>query len=110
MPGSLPRVGVGRPQGTNRHGLTVAQVESMRRRQHDACAICGAQLPAVPTVDHDHELARRHPHRDDVGCPLCVRALLCRDCNLMLGHARDRPETLEAGATFLRMFRALRRP
>ena len=106
--GSLPASGVGKVQGGNRHGLSLGQIEAMRARQRGCCAVCGAELGLVPVVDHDHALARLHGHPERRGCSRCVRALLCRDCNLMLGHAKDSPETLEAAAGYLRLTRALR--
>ncbi|WP_406418459.1 endonuclease VII domain-containing protein [Streptomyces sp. NBC_01614] len=62
----------------------------MLERQGGACAICrgrnksGHQLH----VDHDHTTGR-------------VRALLCQQCNAMLGHARDDIETLRAAIAYL---------
>lgn len=37
-------------------------------------------------VDHDHELAEQHDHPVDQGCPECVRALLCGQCNQIIGR------------------------
>lgn len=44
-------------------------------------------------VDHDHECAVKHGtyHDPEVGCPQCIRALLCAYCNEILGR-------LDAGA------------
>jgi hypothetical protein len=102
--GSLPVSGVGKVQGSTRHGLTPSQIEGMRHRQQNRCSICLSELPMVPTVDHDHALAGLHGHGTRFGCPRCVRGLLCRDCNLMLGHARDSVETLRAAVTYLRLW------
>lgn len=77
----------------------------MWRAQRGLCAVCLRALPDPPAVDHDHELASTHPHPVTRGCQRCVRGLLCDDCNLMLGRARDEPETLEAGARYLRAWR-----
>jgi len=30
-----------------------------------------------------------------------IRGLLCRDCNLMLGHAQDNPDILREAANYL---------
>lgn len=51
------------------------------------CQICGAVGRRV--IDHCHKTGR-------------VRGVLCRHCNSGLGHFRDRPELLEAGAAYLR--------
>jgi hypothetical protein len=98
--GSIPLAGEV-SGGANRHGLTTLQIEAMRRDQRGACAVCGAPLPLVPLVDHDHRLARLHGHRTDRGCARCVRALLCNPCNLMIGNARELPRVLRAGAAYL---------
>lgn len=81
-------------------------IEAMRFRQRDRCAICLAQLPLVPAVDHDHRLAVLHGHRETTGCPRCVRGLLCPQCNLILGYAVDRPEILDRAAAYLRAWLA----
>jgi hypothetical protein len=98
--------GVDQPQGTKRHGMTLLAVERMREKQQNRCAICLGPLPWVPEIDHDHALAKTHPHPEKIGCKRCVRALLCKNCNVMLGHAKDDPERLEAGAKYVRAWRA----
>lgn len=98
--GSLPPAG-DVAGGPGRHGLTAAEIGHLRRAQGGACAVCGRPLPLVPNVDHDHRRAALHPHRTDRGCRYCVRGLTCRDCNLMLGNARDDPRVLRAGADYL---------
>ena len=103
--GSLPRAGVGGPQGSARHGLSVKQIESIRHQQRDRCPICLRPLGPVPAVDHDHALAVLHGHDARRGCPRCVRSLLCNPCNLMLGNAQDDPARLRAGATYLDLWR-----
>lgn len=102
---TLPRSGVGQPQGANRHGLTVKQIESMRHSQRGLCPICQRELPPVPPVDHDHDLARKHGHSPRFGCPRCVRSLLCGPCNLGLGNFEDDPERLRAAATYVQLWR-----
>lgn len=102
---TLPRSGVGQVQGGRRHGLSVAEIESLRARQRGLCPICQRELPPVPLVDHDHGLARSHPHPVSRGCHYCVRSLLCNPCNLMIGNAQDDPERLRAGATYLELWR-----
>lgn len=107
--GSIPLAGADPAgSGPGRHGLTAKQVAAMRHQQRGLCAVCHRPLPTVPLVDHDHELARRHPHPVNRGCPYCVRGLLCNDCNLMLGYARDEPDTLRAGATYVTLYREAR--
>jgi hypothetical protein len=37
-------------------------------------------------VDHDHKLALEHGHDPKKGCVRCVRALLCGQCNQIIGR------------------------
>src|SRR5271167_40528 len=62
----------------NRYGITIEQFEEMLIKQNGLCAICN-NLPEEGkrlNVDHDHKTNK-------------VRALLCRNCNLLIGHAND---------------------
>jgi len=52
----------------------------------DECMICGAKS----TLHVDHDEAKR-----------VIRGLLCKHCNLGLGHFRDDPELLRAAADYL---------
>lgn len=63
--------------------------------QGGACAIC--KVTDVPLViDHDHRCC---PGK--TSCGLCVRELLCRDCNLGLGYFDDDPERIQRAIEFL---------
>lgn len=79
----------------NRYGVTYAEVEAMLSAQGGECAICkkGLRLDGVKgrdkaVVDHCHSTG-------------VVRGLLCTPCNLMLGYAADRPETLSRAIRYL---------
>ena len=89
----------------NKHGLTSADIAPMARAQGHRCLGCGGPL-AEAQVDHDHELAARHPHPVSRGCALCVRGLLCRPCNSALGFAGDSPATLRTLADYVERSRA----
>jgi hypothetical protein len=52
-------------------------------------------------VDHDHKAATGHGHDPARGCPLCIRGILCRPCNDMLGHVRDDVLTLYRALRYL---------
>ena len=73
-----------------KYDITLDDYEEMLEAQCNGCAICG-QLPSGRRliVDHDHETG-------------IVRGLLCFNCNVMLGNARDDPVILEIGAAYLR--------
>jgi hypothetical protein len=90
-----------------RQGLTSDEVAARFAAQRGRCMVCGSPMPR-PQADHDHALAARDGHDPLQGCRQCFRALLCGGCNTMLGGARDDPETLEAGARYLRAWRAQR--
>jgi hypothetical protein len=70
-----------------RYGISLEVYEEILSRQGGVCAICG--VDGSLQVDHDHELGD-------------VRGLLCRDCNIGLGHFLDRPELLRAAITYLK--------
>ncbi len=75
------------------YGLTKAAWDALVIAQNGACAICreipsGKGLCGKLHVDHDHATGR-------------IRALLCANCNRMLGMAKDRPSTLRLAAEYL---------
>lgn len=69
------------------YGITIADRDKMVERQGGRCALCGA---------HDTKLQVDHDHKSGM-----VRGVLCRHCNLMLGHAKDNPETLKKAVDYL---------
>lgn len=75
-----------------RYGLTPEEHLALVARQGGLCAICGSP-PAhdALAIDHDHETGR-------------VRALLCDNCNFMIGLAQDNPTLLEIGAAYLESY------
>ena len=79
-----------------RKGLTTEMVQALLDTQGGLCAICADELTA-PHIDHDHSCCPGYR-----SCGRCVRGLLCASCNHMLGKAHDRPEVLEAAASYLR--------
>lgn len=67
-------------------GLTPAEIEAIRIKQNDQCAICGTLHPT--DLDHCHASDK-------------VRWLLCRHCNRGLGAFRDQPALLRKAAALL---------
>lgn len=75
---------------SEKYGITEAEYTAMLTQQKGLCSICDRK-------PHEKRLSVDHCHRTKK-----VRALLCRHCNLMIGLAEDRPETLIAAAAYLR--------
>jgi len=74
-----------------RYGLKYEQWETIRKEQNYSCMICGITEEALNKkldVDHCHVTG-------------VVRGVLCNPCNVVLGHARDKIEVLEAAAKYL---------
>jgi hypothetical protein len=74
-------------------GITPEQFEAMFVAQGSACAMCGALTSGTKRnfhVDHCHKTGT-------------IRAILCHNCNLMLGHARDSTEILTAAISYLKI-------
>ena len=69
------------------YGLSSTEYDFLLLIQHGNCAICERPMDK-PHVDHDH----------DTGF---VRGLLCKTCNLGIGHLKDDPNLLRAGAVYL---------
>lgn len=76
----------------HRYGLSLADQVALLQSQGDACAICSAPLTldvgGGAHLDHDH----------DTGL---ARGFLCRNCNSLLGMAKDSPSRLRAAALYL---------
>lgn len=72
------------------YGLTESDFVERLAAQDNRCAICRIAFSSTQHrhIDHDH----------DTGA---VRGILCQHCNMMLGHARDNPETLIAASVYL---------
>lgn len=80
-------------------GLTRAAFDEIMRRQAHGCAICKSPDPGPRGwhIDHDHACCPQSAR----SCGACVRGALCHNCNLMLGHAKDRIETLTRAIQYL---------
>ncbi len=71
----------------HRYGITLDAYRSMLLDQEGCCFICGKETELVV----DHETGQ-------------VRALLCRNCNVLLGVAHEDPFILAAAIQYLEMF------
>lgn len=63
-----------------KYGITVGELIALQESHAGACGLCGESGDLQ--VDHDHKTGR-------------VRGLLCRRCNLLLGHYERDPETFQ---------------
>jgi Recombination endonuclease VII len=82
----------------HRYGISIEQYNALLEKQGGVCAIC--KLPPLPgkplVVDHDHKCCS-----GSQACGKCVRGLLHKVCNTMLGMAKDNPVVLRLGAEYL---------
>lgn len=79
---------------TRTYGMSLDEYERKLEEQHGLCALCdrpesreterGRLFPLA--VDHDHTHCS-----GKTGCPVCVRDLLCWECNNMLGKIEKVP-------------------
>jgi hypothetical protein len=75
-----------------KYGLTVEIYNEMFIKQNGSCVLCGTHQSALTknlAVDHCHASSK-------------IRGLLCQNCNLMLGFAKDNIETLEKAIKYLK--------
>lgn len=66
----------------------------MLASQGETCNICKKHYTSFTkklAVDHCHSTGT-------------IRGLLCSDCNLMLGHSKDNPDTLTNAIEYLKKF------
>jgi len=80
------------------YSLSPAEYEALLAIQGGVCAICRRATGKVRrlAVDHDHSCCD-----GPTSCGRCVRGLLCKPCNRMLGHLRDDPEAARRAAEYL---------
>lgn len=71
------------PIRRTQHGLKADERDALTRAQGGLCAICKKPSDRLE-VDHDH---RHCPGTQ--GCRVCVRGLLCHNCNSGLGWIGD---------------------
>lgn len=82
-----------------RYKVSRVDYDAMWANQDGLCAGCGTGLLTLnraPHVDHDHSCCS-----GKIACGKCVRGLLCSRCNIVLGQARDNPDTLRRLADYL---------
>lgn len=77
-----------------KYGINPEQFDEMLEAQNGVCAICKKECPSGTrlSVDHDHETGQ-------------VRALLCKNCNLVIGYAHENVEILLDAVDYLNSFK-----
>jgi len=73
------------------YGISLEEYDTLFSDQRGKCAICDThqlELDNALHVDHCHTTGK-------------VRGLLCRKCNLILGHSRDDSKLLKLASEYL---------
>lgn len=70
-----------------KYGITLAERNEMLEKQNGCCAICNEKLQNIK-VDHCHKTNK-------------IRELLCHNCNVLLGLAKDKVATLQNAVKYL---------
>jgi 5'-deoxynucleotidase YfbR-like HD superfamily hydrolase len=82
-----------------RYRLSEEEWLQLFEKQGKKCAICGSADPKSKVgwhTDHDHSCCP-----GEQSCGVCVRGIVCRDCNLVLGFANDNLTTLANASSYL---------
>ena len=88
-----------------RYGITLKQYLQISKSQDDACYLCG-EKETVPHHKNDTvmRLAVDHDHSCCPGtrsCGLCIRSLLCYNCNRFMGRVDKSPKLQERFLDYL---------
>lgn len=81
-----------------KYGMTGADWANMFLHQDGKCAICGKWLDLGAKRVISNSITVDHKHGGS------VRALLCRDCNVGLGHFHEDTNTLRSAANYLEKY------
>ena len=81
-----------------KYGLTIEQFEAMVEAQDNLCAIC-RQPETQAYKGQTNTLSVDHHHASGQ-----VRGLLCANCNIVVGHARDDIAILKAIIAYLERY------
>jgi sulfur transfer complex TusBCD TusB component (DsrH family) len=86
----------------HKFNITQQQYDEILLAQNGVCALCGKPETKIShkshkvlplAIDHDHKTGK-------------IRGLLCDDCNVMLGRAKDEAEVLRKAANYIEQNRA----
>jgi hypothetical protein len=83
-----------------KHGITYEQYLEMFNQQGGKCKICNFEEMSHKSrlsIDHDHSCCPGYN-----SCGKCIRGLLCSNCNMFLGNAKDDIKILQAAIDYLK--------
>lgn len=83
-----------------RFGITLDEYNRLLKKQGSRCLICWAKQSVLGhrlAVDHDHATG-------------AIRGLLCKSCNIGIGHLQDNPLLCERAAAYLLKSGNLQKP
>ncbi len=83
-----------------KYGISREQYELRLSEQGGSCAVCNDVVDYLLHVDHDHDCCEGR-----VTCGLCIRGLLCIQCNSAMGIMKDDPVRLRKAADYLERWR-----
>jgi hypothetical protein len=78
------------------YNISLDEYNNKLQEQDGKCCICKNTCDRTLSVDHDRSCCS-----DNKSCGKCIRGLLCRHCNLLLGNAKDKIETLKSAIEYL---------
>lgn len=78
------------------HRLSYANYQSLVAAQDGKCAICNTVPDGQFAIDHDHKCCPGQK-----SCGVCIRGLLCGDCNWGIGLFRDDPARLRSAIRYV---------
>jgi len=83
--------------------ISIEQFTEMLAAQGNCCLVCKTTTPGGAYnqwhVDHDHSCCGQENRKKT--CGNCIRGILCSNCNLALGTAKDSSMILRALADYL---------
>lgn len=82
-----------------KHGISYDDYLKMYNDQDGKCKICLSEEKSYRSrlsIDHDHSCCP-----GEGSCGKCIRGLLCSNCNMFLGNAKDSIEILQAAIHYL---------
>ena len=87
-------------QNVKRYGISIERFNEMLTLQDSKCAICKGKFweeVSSPHIDHDHSCCNEQMR----SCGECVRDLLCRGCNQLLGVSHEDTKILKAAIAYI---------